>query len=175
MLNLLLSSSLPSQPSVLPPNPLAAAVVTKPPPIVSVQAFNAQLTIGGKDKALRSAADLFKNAAQKMEESRASGEKYWMDALRIRRSNWGLIPAPLPRGSATGKDADKTSRDFLISFGLEECTSGSCSISGEETCSRRLSQRPPNSVNGPLDRYPLSAAEAWSSSLTVSGHVSACQ
>ena len=123
MLSLLLSSSLPSQPSTLPPNPLAAAVVTKPPPIVSVQAFNAQLAIGGKDKALRSAADLFKTAAEKMEAGRVAGEKYWVDALRIRRGNWGLIPAPLPPGSATGKDADKTSRDFLISFGLEECRS----------------------------------------------------
>ena len=123
LLTLLLSSSLPSQPSTLPPNPLAATVVTKPPPIISVQAFNSQLVIGGKDKALRSAADLFKSAADKMEESRTSGEKYWVDALRIRRGNWGLIPAPLPPGSATGKDADKTSRDFLISFGLEECRS----------------------------------------------------
>ncbi|KAI0719565.1 subunit 17 of mediator complex-domain-containing protein [Cerioporus squamosus] len=120
LLTLLLSSSLPSQPSTLPPSPLAATVVTKPPPIISVQAFNAQLTIGGKDKALRSAADLFKSAAQTMEESRVSGEKYWVDALKIRRGNWGLLPAPLPLGSATGKGADKTSRDFLISYGLEE-------------------------------------------------------
>ena len=81
MLSLLLSSSLPSQPSTLPPNPLAAAVVTKPPPIVSVQAFNAQLAIGGKDKALRSAADLFKTAAEKMEAGRVAGETvpiYWL-------------------------------------------------------------------------------------------------
>ena len=121
LLTLLLSSSLPAQPSTLPPNPLAATVVTKPPPIISVQAFNSQLVIGGKDKALRSAADLFKSAADKMEESRTSGEKYWVDALKIRRGNWGLIPAPLPLGSATGKGADKTAKDFLISFGLEEC------------------------------------------------------
>lgn len=122
LLTLLLSLSLPNHPSTLPPNPLAATVVSKPAPIVSVQAFNAQLTIGGKDKALRSAADLFKTAAEQMEESRVSGEKYWVDALKIRRGNWGLIPAPLPLGSATGKGADKTSKDFLISFGLEECT-----------------------------------------------------
>ena len=120
LLTLLLSTS---QPATLPPAPLAATVVTKPPPIVSVQAFNAQLTIGGKDRALRTAADLFKSAAEKMEDSRMSGEKYWVDALKIRRGNWGLIPAPLPLGSATGKDVDKTSKYFLISFGLEECTS----------------------------------------------------
>lgn len=120
LLTLLLSSSLPTQPSTLPPAPLAASIVTKPPPILSVQAFNAQLTTGGKDKALRAAADLFKSAAQQVEESRVSGEKYWVDALKIRRGNWGLIPAPLPLGSATGKGADKTSKDFLISYGLEE-------------------------------------------------------
>ncbi|KAH9943450.1 subunit 17 of mediator complex-domain-containing protein [Epithele typhae] len=121
MLALLLASSPPAeQQSTLPPNPLAATQVTKPSPLASVQAFNAQLTIGGKDKSLRQAADLFKDAAEKMEQSRQSGEKYWMDALKIRRCNWGLIPAPLPLGSATGKGAEKTAKDFLISFGLEE-------------------------------------------------------
>ncbi|KAI9063255.1 hypothetical protein FKP32DRAFT_1666662 [Trametes sanguinea] len=120
LLALLLSSSLPTQPSTLPPAPLAAAIVDKPPPILSVRAFDAQLTIGGKDKSLRAAADLFKGAAEKMEESRLAGERYWLDALKIRRGNWGLIPAPLPLGSATGKGADKTSKDFVISFGLEE-------------------------------------------------------
>ncbi|KAI0375628.1 hypothetical protein BV20DRAFT_984465 [Pilatotrama ljubarskyi] len=120
LLTLLLSASLPSQQTSLPAAPLAATVVDKPPPILSVRAFDAQLTIGGKDKALRAAADLFKDAAEKIEESRVAGEKYWLDALKIRRGNWGLIPAPLPLGSATGKGADKTSKDFLISFGLEE-------------------------------------------------------
>jgi mediator of RNA polymerase II transcription subunit 17 len=42
--------------------------------------------------------------------------------LKIRRENWGLIPAPLPPGSSMGKGADKSSKDFLISFGLEECS-----------------------------------------------------
>lgn len=123
LLTLLLSSSLPTQPTTLPPAPLAATIVDKPSPITSVRAFDAQLTIGGKDKALRAAADLFKTAAEKIEDSRVSGEKYWTDALKIRRDNWGLIPAPLPLGSATGKGADKSSKDFLISFGLEECKS----------------------------------------------------
>ncbi|KAH9853483.1 subunit 17 of mediator complex-domain-containing protein [Lenzites betulinus] len=120
LLSLLLSSSLPTPSPTLPPAPLAATIVNKPPPIISVRAFDAQLTIGGKDKALRAAADLFKGAAEKIEESRIAGEKYWLDALKIRRGNWGLIPAPLPLGSAMGKGADKTSKDFLISFGLEE-------------------------------------------------------
>lgn len=117
LLSLILTST-PAEPSKL-----AATVVTKPPPIISVEAFNAQLVIGGKDEALRKAANVFKSAAQSMERGRTRSEKYWVDALKIRRGNWGLVPAPLPFGSATGKGADKTSKDFLISYGLEECLS----------------------------------------------------
>lgn len=110
------------QASSVPPNvKFSATLATKPAPIVSVQAFNAQLAIGGKDEALRHAAGLFRISAESMERTRLAGEKYWVDALKIRRSNWGLVPAPLPSGSATGKGADKTSKDFLISYGLEEC------------------------------------------------------
>ncbi|TFY54094.1 hypothetical protein EVG20_g9851 [Dentipellis fragilis] len=47
-------------------------------------------------------------------------DRYWMDALKIRRRNWGLVPAPLPYGAPTGRGADKTTRDFLICFGLED-------------------------------------------------------
>lgn len=124
LLSLLLASTLPKQPGSVsepPTSTLTATIVTKPPPIPSVQAFNAQLVVAGKDEALRKAADIFKSAAEGMERGRVRGNKYWVDALKIRRANWGLIPAPLPFGSATGKGADKTSKDFLISFGLEEC------------------------------------------------------
>ncbi|KAJ7754261.1 subunit 17 of mediator complex-domain-containing protein [Mycena maculata] len=121
LLSLLLASA-PNAPgaSAAEPSTLSATTVTKPAPIVSVQAFNAQLTIGGKDEALRKAAGVFKSAAESMERARVRGEHYWVDALKIRRANWGLIPAPLPFGSPTGKGADKTSKDFLISYGLEE-------------------------------------------------------
>ena len=121
LLNLLLSSS------VAPPiqnqqNPtLTATIVTKPPPIISVQAFNAQLVIAGKDEALRKAASLFKTAADNMERGRVKADRYWIDALKIRRKNYGLVPAPLPYGSAMGKGADRTSKDFVVSFGLEQC------------------------------------------------------
>ncbi|KIK68089.1 hypothetical protein GYMLUDRAFT_154807 [Collybiopsis luxurians FD-317 M1] len=111
----------PIQPETLPT--LSATLVTKPASIVSVQAFDAQLAIGGKDEALRKAAGLFKSAANRMERGRLRNEKYWVDALKIRRANWGLVPAPLPFGSATGKGADKTSKDFMISYGLEESPS----------------------------------------------------
>lgn len=127
LLSLLLSSA-PSLASAST-STLSTTTVTKPPPIVSVQAFNAQLTIGGKDEALRKAAAVFRSAAESMERGRIRGERYWVDALKIRRANWGLIPAPLPFGSATGKGADKTSKDFLISYGLEECKNiASCSV-----------------------------------------------
>ncbi|KAJ7283599.1 subunit 17 of mediator complex-domain-containing protein, partial [Mycena rebaudengoi] len=125
LLSMLLASSAAAAASTpTTPATLSATSVTKPPAIVSVQAFNAQLTIGGKDEALRKAADVFKSAAESMERGRIRGERYWVDALKIRRANWGLIPAPLPFGSATGKGADKTSKDFLISYGLEESSPG---------------------------------------------------
>lgn len=123
VLSLLLSSAPPQPVSAavsLPPSALTATVVTKPPPISSVEVFNAQLTIGGKDEALRKAANVFKQAATKLEKSRQSSENYWADALKIRKANWGLVPAPLPLGAPTGKGSDKTSKDFFVSFGLEE-------------------------------------------------------
>ena len=116
-----------NQPDV-PSASLTSTIVTKPPPIQSVHAFNTQLAIGSKDKALRHASGLFRSAAQAMEESRLRGEKYWVDALNLRKGNWGLVPAPLPFGSATGKGADKTAKDFLISYGLEECMCAPCII-----------------------------------------------
>ncbi|KAF9492808.1 hypothetical protein BDN71DRAFT_1396116 [Pleurotus eryngii] len=118
--SLIPSASAPSTSEPKPPPKLSTTIVTKPPPIPSIKAFNAQLTISSKDLALRNAADVFKAAADRMERSRVKGEKYWIDALKIRRANWGLIPAPLPFGAPTGKGADRTSKDFLISFGLEE-------------------------------------------------------
>lgn len=98
---------------------LAATTITPPPPIIPTQAFNAQLIIGRKDEALRKASSVFKSAADRMEHGRIRSEQYWLDALKLRRANWGLVPAPLPFGSATGKGADRTSKDFLISYGLE--------------------------------------------------------
>lgn len=119
-----MSSQTSPQPSFvtqLPPSALTATVVTKQPPIPSVQAFDAQLVVGSKDSALRKAAALLKSAAENIEFGRVTSEEYWINALKIRRSNWGLVPAPLPPGSATGKGADKTTKDFLVTFGLEEC------------------------------------------------------
>ncbi|KAF5344117.1 hypothetical protein D9758_008900 [Tetrapyrgos nigripes] len=110
----------PTEPQEAPPSTLATTTVSKPPQIVSVQAFNAQLAIGGKDEALRKAAGLFKNATERMEKGRIRNERYWVDALKIRRANWSLVPAPLPFGSAIGRGADKTAKDFVISYGLEE-------------------------------------------------------
>ncbi|KAL4075817.1 subunit 17 of mediator complex-domain-containing protein [Scleroderma citrinum] len=124
LLSLLLSSTPSAQipaATSLPPASLTATIVTQPSAISSVEVFNTQLTIGGKDEALRKAASVFKQAATRLEKSREKSENYWGDALKVRRENWGLIPAPLPFGAApTGKGTDKTSKDFLISFGLEE-------------------------------------------------------
>ncbi|KAH0840134.1 subunit 17 of mediator complex-domain-containing protein [Lanmaoa asiatica] len=123
LLCFLLLSPTPNQSSPVPSLPsasLTASMVSKPAAISSVDAFNAQLTIGGKDEALRKAADVFKQAASRLERSRLHSEKYWVDALKIRKANWSLVPAPLPVWALSGKGADRTSKDFLVSFGLEE-------------------------------------------------------
>ncbi|KAG1755640.1 subunit 17 of mediator complex-domain-containing protein [Suillus lakei] len=100
LLSLLLASPAPTDP---PP-------FTKPPPY----------PFSGCDEALRKASSIFKAAANNLERSRLRGQRYWVDALKTRRANWGLVPAPLPFGAPTGKGADKTSKDFFVSFGLEE-------------------------------------------------------
>jgi mediator of RNA polymerase II transcription subunit 17, fungi type len=107
--------------STLPNDILASSSVSKPPSIPSVQSFNARLVAGGKDEALRKASDLFKSAAIAVERGHDLGARYWVDALKIRRRNWGLVPAPLPLGIPVGRGADRTTKDFLISFGLSEC------------------------------------------------------
>jgi len=109
--------------SVLPDSILASSSVSQPPSIASVQSFNARLVAGGKDEALRKASDLHRSAALAIERSHDVGARYWIDALKVRRRNWGLTPAPLPLGMPTGRGADRTTKDFLISFGLSECMS----------------------------------------------------
>lgn len=113
-------SQAPSDPAESGPK-LTATVVTKQPPLISAKAFDAQLVIGMKDEALRKAVSIFDAAATRLENSQKRGEKYWVNALKIRKGNWRLIPSPLPPGSFVGKGADRTSKDFLVSYGLEEC------------------------------------------------------
>lgn len=110
----------PPAPTPTTPSIINATTVTKPPGIPSVEAFNAQLILGSRDEALRKAATTFKLAAESMERGRVKSEQYWTDALKVRRTNWSLVPAPLPYASSFVKGADKTAKDFLISFGLEE-------------------------------------------------------
>jgi mediator of RNA polymerase II transcription subunit 17 len=118
----LLNTDAPSV-SVLPDDILVSSSVSQSPSIASVQSFNARLVAGGKDEALRKASDLCRSAAIAIERSHDVGARYWIDALKIRRRNWGLTSAPLPFGMPTGRGADRTTKDFLISFGLSECMS----------------------------------------------------
>lgn len=123
LLTLLASSSTPAEPSPLPNLPsgtLTGSIVSRPPPLPSVALFNSQLTLGAKDKALRQASDVLRSAAESMERTRQRDETYWINALTARTANWSLVPAPLPPGAPIGKNADRTARDFAISFGLEE-------------------------------------------------------
>lgn len=116
----------PAQP-VLPNGPaLTATTVTrvlKSSPTTSIQAFDTQIVIGSKDEALRKAASLFDSAATSIEKNQKRSEIYWLNALKIRQDNWRLIPSPLPPGSFVGKGADRTAKDLLVSYGLEECES----------------------------------------------------
>lgn len=107
--------------NVLPPNALASTTVSKQPPIQSMQAFNLQLSVGGKDEALRKSAAAFKTASQSMRRALASGERYWTDALKARNNNWVLVPAPLPFGAMTRRSTDNNAMDVCISYGLEHC------------------------------------------------------
>lgn len=100
---------------------LSFTQIQKDTPIPSVSAFNSQLNLGEKDQSLRKAANIFKDAAQSLETRRVKSESYWLDALKLRRGNWGLSPAPLPFGNANVKGADKLSKDVVVSFGLEGC------------------------------------------------------
>ena len=129
LLSLLLSkSALPPSEAVgggshsLSANSISSSSVSKLSPIPSLRAFNARLVTGGKDDALRKASDVLHQAAERVERTASKSDKFWADALALRRANWSLIPAPLPPGSVTtGKGVDKTSRDFFISFGLGQC------------------------------------------------------
>ena len=134
-------SALRVEPTSVPPLPydtLGSSSIAKPPPIPSVQSFNARLVAGGKDETLRKASDLFKSAAVAVERGHDVGARYWMDALKIRQRNWGLTPAPLPLGAPTGRGADRTTKDFLISFGLSECLCF-CMLSHADAHSHSLS------------------------------------
>jgi hypothetical protein len=126
MLQLLSTSAVPTRPSPIPNLPsgtLTGSLVSRPDPIPSVQRFNEQLTLGAKDKALRRAADVLRDAAKTMERTRKRDESYWIGALTARAANWGIVPAPLPPGAPLGKNAIQEARDFAIAFGLEECMS----------------------------------------------------
>lgn len=108
--------------SGLPPDFFSTSSVQPPQPPPPLQTFDTLVTISEKDESLRSAARIFREAAVTVERGHAAGESYWLEALKLRRQNWALIPAPLPFGAPTGRSADRTSKDFLIFHGLSECT-----------------------------------------------------
>ncbi|KIM25596.1 hypothetical protein M408DRAFT_331134 [Serendipita vermifera MAFF 305830] len=103
----------------LPPKAIASTTTTKPPPLPSMQAFNAQLAVGGKDEAIRKSAAAFKTASISMRRALASGERYWTDALKARQENWALSAAPHLFGAMTRRAADNHAMDICISYGLE--------------------------------------------------------
>ena len=106
----------------LSPSTLSVTNVSKPTPITSVAAFNSQLNLSAKDFSLRKAGVLFRDSADAMKASADKNEKYWHDALQVKSGNWGLTAAPLPYGGpqTQGRGGDKTAKDFMICFGLED-------------------------------------------------------
>jgi len=105
----------------LPNAPLSSSIVSKPTAIPSVSAFNDQLALGSKDASLRKAAQLLAEAAEATSRSEENSRGYWGNAQEIRAANWGLLPAPLPYGGLQhqSKGSERSTKDCLISFGLE--------------------------------------------------------
>jgi mediator of RNA polymerase II transcription subunit 17, fungi type len=123
----------PNLPPPLAPDALMASSVAQYQPLMSVHAVNAMVTVGSKDESLRKAADIFRSAANSVERGRQASDQYWLNALKLRRQNWPLLPAPLPFGTSTlagsSNNIDsKSTKDFLVFFGLSECMSNSISI-----------------------------------------------
>lgn len=108
--------------SELPPRGLLSSMISKPAPHPSMQAYNAQLTLGWKDESLRKSSSAFKEAASSMKRALASGERYWSDALKARNANWALVPAPFPGEFTSRRSTDNLAKDICISYGLENCT-----------------------------------------------------
>jgi hypothetical protein len=92
---------------------------SRPPPKPSVQSLNALMATGTKSTSLKSASDIFSEGAQRLGTEVVRSEDYWKSALKLRTGNWGLIAMPVDERERRGKDA--LARDFLISYGLEQC------------------------------------------------------
>ena len=97
-------------------------MISRPALHPSMQAYNAQLTLGWKDESLRKSSEAFKDAASSMKRALASGERYWSDALKARNANWALVPAPFPGEFTSRRSTDNLAKDICISYGLENCT-----------------------------------------------------
>ena len=122
-------------------------MISKPGPHPSMQAYNAQLTLGWKDESLRKSSNAFMEAALSMKRALASGERYWSDALKARNANWALVPAPFPGEFTSRRSTDNLAKDICISYGLENCT-----------CSRFCRPFVPNCIPAPIDIRMASVA-----------------
>ena len=122
-------------------------MISRPGPHPSMQAYNAQLTLGWKDESLRESSNAFKEAASSMKRALASGERYWSDALKARNANWALVPAPFPGEFTSRRSTDNLAKDICISYGLENCT-----------CSRLRRPFVPNDIPAPIDIRMASVA-----------------
>lgn len=121
-----------------PPLTLAPSILALPATKPSVAVMNAQIGITTRDAGIRKAAGILRRAAltaaEEIERAGRGGgsgpaqgrsdTSYWATALRLRHACWALLPAPLPLGSGPAlKGSSRNSKDILLGFALEGCTS----------------------------------------------------
>lgn len=121
-----------------PPLTLAPSILALPATKPSIAVMNSQIGITTRDAGIRKAAGILRRAAltaaEEIERAGRGGgagpsqgrsdTSYWATALRLRHACWALLPAPLPPGSGPAlKGSSRNSKDILLGFALEGCTS----------------------------------------------------
>ena len=112
----------PSHP-ILPKGAISVTAISPEAEKISFRSLNDQIVIGTKDGSLKDASDILSGAADHIETFVSRAEIHWGQAISLRHSNWPLVPKfPLPTPSRKHGYLGGA-RDFLISYGLENCLS----------------------------------------------------
>ncbi|KAG9017957.1 hypothetical protein FRB90_012843 [Tulasnella sp. 427] len=119
---------IPTKDTLIPGSMAASRVIQHSPALAvalpAVQAVNSQIIVGTKDSTFRHVSDIFQAAAERTSNAVEKSDKYWETAVRLRRGNWPLVPAPSKRGNDTRFQrqlgtSDLYAKDFRIAYGLE--------------------------------------------------------
>jgi len=131
IVNVLLSAGSASEAPIHPILPKGAMNVTVISPESekpSSRSLSDQIVIGTKDESLKDASNILSGAADHIETFIGRVEAYWGRAISLRHLNWPLVPK-FPSSSQSWKQTELGgARDFLISYGLENCVSLSISV-----------------------------------------------